>query len=268
MPRFTRAHIIQEPVLLDPREGLVGYRYTSRVDYISKVLYVYNYKEDRMVYQSPDGFSISIRRLINDQYGLALQSRFNGEKNEHKHIFYNWRTDEIAENDLTETLNQNRIDLIISPDRNMHPAKRYLFGDNNIIRQTVKITWGENYSDVSVTPLSYLVPSGNSLNHFILSADGFWGTTLVSGYRGLYDERLCKRAFFHLDERYPNGISMPVITEDYEEYQWDYSAFVQHPVHGMCLAQEWHKEGKLYLRLYKMSDVLAEINRQLPEKDK
>jgi hypothetical protein len=119
-----------------------------------------------------------------------------------------------------------------------------------------------------MTGSSYLIPSGNRLNNFILSAEGEWSSSLVYGYSGLHNERLCKRAFFHLDSRYPNGISMPVITEDYEKSQWDYSAFVQHPVHGMCFAQEWHKEGKLYLRLYKMSDVLAEINRQLPEKDK
>jgi hypothetical protein len=37
-------------------------------------------------------------------------------------------------------------------------------------------------------------------------------------------------------------------------------------IHGMCFAQEWHKERKLYLRLYKMSNVLEEINRQLLEK--
>jgi hypothetical protein len=155
VPLLTWANIIHEPVLLDPREGLVGYRYMSKVDYISEVLYVYNYKEDRMIYQSPDEFSILIRMVMNDQYALALHGRHNAKEKEFKHIFYNWRTDEIAENDLTETLNQNRIDIIISPDRNIDTDKRYLFGYNNIIRQRVKITWDENYSDITVTPLSY-----------------------------------------------------------------------------------------------------------------
>jgi hypothetical protein len=59
---------------------------------------------------------------------------------------------------------------------------------------------------------------------------------------------------------------MPVITEDYETWRWgDFGAFVNHPIHGLCFAQEWHKGRQQYLRLYKMSDVLAEINRRLLE---
>ena len=85
----------------------------------------------------------------------------------------------------------------------------------------------------------------------------------------MFDEYLSKRAFFHLDDRYPNGISMAIIAEDYENDQWDYSAFVEHPVYGPCFAQEWHKKerGKdvLYLRLYRMDGVLAEINRRILE---
>jgi hypothetical protein len=269
MPLFTRAYTVHVPVLLEPLEGLVGYCYSSR-DTVEGSLYVYNYKEDRMVYQRPDGFSILILIGMNDQYALCRQGSIDEKtkEKENRVILYNWRTNEIVENELTEAINEIRINPIIRPDRNIYPVRRYLFGYGYNIRQRVKITWDENYENVTVTPLSYLLPEGKALDDFVLSADGSWGTSLVLGYRGLNREFLYKRAFFHIDDRYPNGISMPVITDDYEEYQWDYSAFVQHPVHGMCFAQEWHKEGKLYLRLYKMSDVLAEINRQILEKAK
>jgi len=67
-------------------------------------------------------------------------------------------------------------------------------------------------------------------------------------------------------------MSLPILSEEYEGDNEPKKAFVKHPEYGMCLAQEWHKkEGnkdQLYLRLYKMSDVLAEINRQLLEKAK
>jgi hypothetical protein len=57
---------------------------------------------------------------------------------------------------------------------------------------------------------------------------------------------------------------MPVITEDYEDFGWDLSAFVEHPVHGLCFSQECHKtenrEDRRYLRLYRMEGVLDEIN--------
>jgi len=271
VPLLSWVHQEADPVLLDAREGLVGYTYISKRNKndINSNLFVYNYKEDRIIYKSPEDFTIWMRIAINELYILSKQAIFDGKTRNEKAIFYNWKTSEIIENDLTKTITQNNLHASFAPCRDIHQGKRYLLGYNSIIRQTVKITWNEKYSDIKVTSLSYLIPKGKYLNYFILSTDGTWGTSLIGGYEGIRYESLCKRAFFHLDDRYPNGISIPIITEDYEEYQWDCSAFVQHPMHGMCFAQEWHKQeyGKdqLYLRLYKMSDVLAEINRQLLE---
>jgi len=272
VPLLSWVHLESPPVLLDAGEGLVGYKYASQRsnDDVRRKLFVYNYKEDRMVYESPEeGFVIGISIVINDQFALSFQGSFNGNHKEFKYIFYNWRTEEIVENDLTKAINSNRIDLIINPLRNIHPARRYLFGYSRILNKRLKITWDEEYSDIKIILLDYLLPKGKRLDDFILSADGTWGTSLVKGYQGLYNEMLCKRAFFHLDDRYPNGISMPVITEDYEDSPWDYSAFVEHPVHGLCFAQEWHKneneKDQLYLRLYRMDSVLDEINKGLLE---
>jgi hypothetical protein len=255
--------------LLDPQEGLVGYPYSyTERDSINNSLFVYNYKEDRMVYESPPGFSITPRMAIDSQYALSWrQQLIAGNKNKvYQDVFYNWRTGEIVENDLTEAIFRHRITLLVRPCRNISLTRRYAFGSSDTIGK-VKLTWDRDYSDVKIIPLDYLLPRPElGFSDFILSADGAWASCLVWGYRGLRNNDLCKRAFFHLDERYPNGISIPVITDDYESYGWDYSAFVQHPVHGMCFAQEWHKEGQLYLRLYKMSEVLAEINRQMVEK--
>jgi hypothetical protein len=268
-PLLSWVHLQLSPVLLDSREGLVGYTYASRRDEndVNRSLFVYNYKEDRIIYESPKDFTIWMRAGINERYMLSKQAGFDGKKTYEKDIFYDWRMGEIVENDLTKALYQNNLYAPFGPCRNIHQTKRYLFGYSRITGQTIKITWDEKYSDIKTIPLSYLVPKERYLHHFILSGNGTWGTSLVGGYRGLRNEQLKKRAFFHMDERYPNGISMPVITEDYEDFQWELNAFVEHPVHGMCFAQEWHKKNggrdQLYLRLYKMSDVLAEINRRL-----
>ncbi|MDR0322525.1 MAG: hypothetical protein LBI28_13580 [Treponema sp.] len=268
IPLLSWVHREMNPVLLDFQEGFVGYSYMlERNNNDTDItLFIYNYKEDKMVYESPDGHTVLMILSMDDRHALSWQRILNEIKVEDKKIFYNWRTHEVVENDLTEALNRNSVDLVIRTLRNIHPGRRYLFGYSNTIRQTVKVTWDEEYSDIKITPLNYLCPAtGMNFSSFIFSTDGSWATTFVMGYRGLRNERLNKRAFFHMDERYPNGISMPIIAEDYEEYQWDYSAFVEHPVHGMCFAQEWHKGGGLYLRLYKMSEVLNEINRRLLE---
>jgi hypothetical protein len=266
VPLLTWRHVIGQPVLFDSSEGLISYDYSLR-NSIEKKLFVYNYKEDRMIYESPDDFNISIGMTVNDKYNICQHVEYVGSNRriEYKCILYNWRTEEIIENDLTTVLNINEVTPLFYPYLNIHIGKRYLIGRNFTLRQRVKVTWDEEYSDVKVTPLSYLLPEGKWLTQMIISSDGSWGSTFIGGYRGLRNEFLYKRAFFHLDDRYPNGISMPVITSDYEDYQWDYSAFVNHPVHGMCFAQEWRKGLLRFLRLYKMDDVLSEINRKLLE---
>lgn len=271
--RKTKSHIplmtwvLQElfPVLIDPIEGLVAYSYVSDKNVYSK-LFIYNYKEDMMIYESNDNSTIYLSANINENYALGYNSEIIAGKMINKKIFYNWKNSEILENDLTEALNVNTYTLSIRPYWNVHQGKRFMFQSSRILDQRIKISWNEEYSDVKITPLSYLIPRDRTINNLIISTDGAWGTTFIGGYRGLRDERLYKRVFFHLDARYPNGISIPVITDDYEVFKYDYSAFVNHPVHGMCFAQEWYKNKRQFLRLYKMSDVQAEINRQILEK--
>jgi len=272
VPLMSWVHQEFPPVLLDSNEGLVVYGYSlQREDNdVNKSLFIYNYKEDKIIHESHDDLPYLPIIAMDEKYSLSYYSVFDGKNRYEKKVFYNCRTNEILENELSKTIEKNRGGLIISPLVNIHVSKRFLFMRLN--EQRIKITWDENYSDVKVAPITYLRPEGRGLGEFILSSDGKWATNFISGYKGLYNENLRKRAFFHLDERYPNGISLPVITDDYESDIWYSSAFVNHPVHGMCLAQEWHKKenGKdqLYLRLYKMSDVLEEINRILAEKAK
>jgi hypothetical protein len=274
IPLLSWVHHQMGPVLFDPREGLVGYSYglDRNKNDVDVSLFVYNYKEDRTAYEGPaEGFTILPLRAMDAQHVLGWQRIFNGKEVEYKIVFYDWRANEVAENGLTDALNKSRVHLSVDPRLNIDMERRYLFGRSDITMQIVKVGWDEGYTDVAVTPLSYLLPEGKYFfTNFILSADGLWATTFVAGYRGLFNEQLEKRAFFHLDGRYPNGISMPIITEDYEVFGWDFSAFVEHPVHGLCFAQEWHKtvndKDRLYLRLYRMDNVLAEINRQMMEK--
>jgi hypothetical protein len=80
---------------------------------------------------------------------------------------------------------------------------------------------------------------------------------------------LYKRVFFHLDGRYPNGVSIPVFTEDLQKWGPERASFVEHPEYGWCFAEEKYRvekgKEKQYLRLYKMSDAVDEINRRLKE---
>ena len=155
--------------------------------------------------------------------------------------------------------------------------RRYLFADVEKKEEEdpyklLKIDWDEDYSNLQVTDLDYLFrdfyKKGYAVSNIIISSDGSWVTATITDYSDYnpYDvnNHFTKtRVFFHIDNKYLNGISMPVFSDDRETMEStnnDEGAFVQHHVYGMCYAQEWHKEKEIYLRLYKMDDVLKVIN--------
>jgi hypothetical protein len=258
------------PRILDPINGIISFLFfTSRHDNnLPYYMIIYDPKNDNVLYRSPEGGeSITLEYNFTPELNLSYELKNTDTRGEY--FFYNWKTREITRNELTEKYNALGCSAYLANGRNINLAERFLFADTEVSgeRRKIKLTWDENYEDVTVIPLDYLVPEGKRFNDIPISADGKWATTFVSGYRGLYGEFLVKRAFFHLDGRYPNGISMPVFVGDYDKNRGAlWSSFVEHPVHGWCKKKKKYRNERLYLRLYKMSDVLAEINRQLLEK--
>ena len=260
------------PYIFDSANGLINFYYYRNTDindgYLSCYNIIYDAKNDKILYESPErGEAVSLEYNFTPELTLSQQDRRIGS-GPPETVFYNWKTREIISNELTEKLNDIGFNTFLGHGRNINLAGRFLFADIRISEDTnkkVKITWDENYEDVEIIPLDYLIPEGKWLYDIYLSVDGKWATTFVGGYEGLYGELLDKRVFFHLDNRYPNGISMPIFVDDYDEYHAEQGSFVEHPVHGWCFAEEKYRgdngSEKLYLRLYKMSDVLAEINR-------
>jgi hypothetical protein len=259
--------------IMDTTKGLVNF--IHRTNNVPEKLYyniIYDPKNDVMVYQTPQG-----GEPIGLFYGFTPEL-FLGQhwidNTTSEMVLYNWRTRSIVRNKLTDMLTTVKNTAMPTPYRNFHPQDRYLFAKTPIPEDKwIKITWDEDIERIALIPLDYLLPRGKEFAFdFVISADGKWATNFLRGYEGLFGENLYKRVFFHLDGRYPNGISMPILADAYYENPVSYDSFVEHPVFGWCLAEEWNnkeggKEG-LYLRLYKMSDVQEEINRQLLAKAK
>ena len=252
------------PSIFDSVNGLICFGYYSQdhSNRMSSYNIIYDPKNDRILYESPERGEL-ISFIFSFTSELTLTVRYNDDMRDF--FFYNWWTQELTRNELTEKITSLGLMFDLRPGRNINPVERFLFADIGKLgeQKNVKLTWDENYEDVTVIPMDYLIPEGKRLNDITLSADGKWATTFVSGYYGLYGEMLVKRAFFHLDGRYPNGISMPVFADDYDVNRAEQGSFVEHPVHGWCFAEEKYLNERLYLRLYKMSDVLAEINREI-----
>jgi hypothetical protein len=265
------------PVVLDAENGIIIFGYFADESYDIQPSYniIYDVKNDKVLYESPkEGeenafiYPFSTELILCAKYYKDEESSLYWKIQEY--FLYNWKTKEIFHNELTKFLTDNDIRFFLSQGLNIDLKEHYMFADFPIPgklldAKKVKITWDENYENVKVIPLDYLIHEGQSLIEFSISSDGKWATVLC-----YYGNSLYKTVFFHLDSRYPNGISMPIFTEDYDEFHFGDGAFVEHPEYGWCYAEEKQKEDdkgkeKLYLRLYKMSDVLEEINRQLSE---
>jgi len=283
-PFLTGIHDEQIPILLDKEEGLIAFPYVGDIRDIGrgKILsffILYNYKEDKIIGEE-HGKTEDLRELCVPIDSENIITCNRGLRPLTADIYlYNWRTGERTDNNLTKKLSGlGKVGIILGPLININIKKRFLFTDippikPRIYSTPVKITWEDGFEDVKVIPLDYLLPSPKDnhwLEDFFLSPDGEWATSFVGGYDGLHNESLEKRVFFHLDERYPNGISMPIFADGYYNDYWDWGSFVQHPLHGMCFAEDAiikrNGRDQQYLRLYKMSDVQAEINRQFFEK--
>ena len=258
------------PTILDPENQIILFDYSPLGDYSRQPCFniIYDMKNDMELYKSPDGGeSLSMYLPITQEIVLAVEY-LTKDRQQKEYYFYNWKTKEIIRNDLTRLFTDYGSAGSLDKYRNINLKDRYMFYKEYPGYKTIKISWDENYNNIKSIPMDYLIPKGKHFDDIVFSPDYKWAKTLVGWYDGLNNDSLYKSIFFHLDDRYPNGISIPIFTEDYDKSSSSgRGTFVEHPVHGMCYAEDiWSKEtgkSKQYLRLYKMSDVLEEINRQL-----
>jgi hypothetical protein len=258
------------PFLLDKDEGLLAFVYYRNGYGENKRKYVlYNYKKDMLLDDDPEDIDVYYVGFLETNSLLALTETFENEKWVVDYFLYDWKTGKKTENNLTKKLTElAMIEIDCRPVGNVNTKNRFLIAESEALGGHVKINWDEDFKDVTVTPINVLIPKDKYYSEFTISSGGEWAHSLVGGYQGLYEERLYKHAYYHIDDRYPGGISPPVLM-DYTEYHPPYGVFIEHPVHGMCYAIEHHEEengnDQLYLRLYKMDAILMEINRQLLE---
>jgi hypothetical protein len=272
VPRLTGVHTEHDPILLDGGDGLIAFPYAARNRQRNHDFYIiYNFREDRIIKEIVSEENRAIIYPIDSVNLISVVTRSPLPADVH---LFNWNTEKRADNGLTTKLSDisargfwfARLINIFLEGSFLFTMLPHVVETKN---QSAKVTWKEGFTDVNVVPLSYLIPSDMFLYDFFLSPDGKWATNFMGGFRGLRNELLEKRVFFHLDRRYPNGISMPVFADGYYSYHREQGAFVNHPVYGMCFAEriERIEDGRerRFLRLYNMDDALVEINRQLLE---
>jgi hypothetical protein len=164
---------------------------------------------------------------------------------------------------ITKALTDNHVHAINDSDKLLHQGKRLLIAWSYISRsgdiQTVLARWSEDLQDIDIqrTVLQmrdtekqiYNGPDG-------ISADGNW----LKGIRNqiLMGSRMKERVVFHLQDYYPQGISMPV-SLGYTNR--DPGAFMNHTKLGPCyVEQNTNREGVLFI--FKLNEAVEIIKRK------
>lgn len=285
---FYSGMMIHIPVLIDPEAGIVLFYYSyaygpwDRLEIRFRRIF-YNYKTDTVLSTEEDAVVEILWPMGSGWFICNDYTNYNARTGPFETYFYNLKTGEVRRNKLTRALTGMKFVSwnVLRENGGLSLEKRYIIApvieepagsitaDDDI--KYYKISWDENYDDIATLPLDYLAGHLKSQTQakpffakdFYHSEDGVWVTSGVGGYRGLRGELLDKRVFFHMDSRYPGGISMPVVSTEYDPGGIIYGQFVNHPVYGMSYVQEHHSGDDVFLWLYKMSDVLREINSQL-----
>jgi len=200
MPLATWRFDAVIPLVLDSKNGIICFIYSASRSYEEQSFYniIYDVKNDKVLYESPEeGEGNGLLCPFTTE--LVLCVKFN-KKDEQGYFLYNWKTKEIINNELTKKLYSLNYRGILLPNENTNINEGYLFTEipipGKIYNKNVKVTWDENYENVKVIPLDYLIPEGKWLYSFFISADGKWATNFIGGYKGYYGELIDKRVFF------------------------------------------------------------------------
>lgn len=125
------------------------------------------------------------------------------------------------------------------------------FRDKNYIHWSV--WWDENFTDVHAEPFTIQVPKNADLNSFFtFSPDGKWLRTCI---RQRYEKEK-QLALFHVDSKYPQGISPPVaggMSDPFTPH-----TFVDHEEFGP-LYIELDKEQTSIMYVYFLNQVLEKL---------
>lgn len=237
--------------------------------------YTYNIETKQLKKIGEDSEILLWRQL--EPYGkiFFVYEYFEYSKKLDKYIYryflYNLETKEKIENDLTKIMDKvfstvsAATNFFISIKTKILVSKRY-----SLIKNCpIVITWKDNYEEPKLFPLNILAPEDKTLEIKAVSPDCKWIFTYICYYKGFYNESLCKVGFIKISNEYPGIASPLVILDEYvQKTYFNACSFIEHPEYGTCFICSYDNGNKKETRLYKMSDVQAEIDRILLEKAK
>ncbi|MBR0494993.1 MAG: hypothetical protein IJJ71_02315 [Treponema sp.] len=208
--------------------------------YEDKILLDFEDQEDSSIYLAD--FFPELNLFLGREGPLPLVNYF----------FYNLSTHEKTKNKLTDYLNLTNSGYVL----NIKKIGENVFLDeiNNKI-----LKFNDDYSEKDETILQPFLSKEKKYMSKCVSEKREWVSGIFGGITGVMGEKLYKLGFNCIK----NGVSVTVLSEEYfpsSVYSED-QGFLEPPVYGTIYVIRVKKKDKEFLRLYKMSDIQAEIDK-------
>ncbi|NLD93591.1 MAG: hypothetical protein GX639_13100 [Fibrobacter sp.] len=159
----------------------------------------------------------------------------------------------IRHNKLTDELTKKKI-ATWGQSTPVSPKKRMMIGCLDVEDKTVyfSVRWNNDMSDVRIEPLLLQKPQNGFLERrWLFSDDGCW---LTANFSVLEPKEAYTRIFFNIDDKYPQGVSLPVFGEATENIMFDAGCFVNHSDLGPLYLDK-SPESDEVVNVYRLNDV-------------
>jgi len=159
----------------------------------------------------------------------------------------------VRHNKLTDELTKKKI-TIWGQSTPVSPKKRIMIGCLDVEDKTIyySVRWNQDMSEVKIESLLLQKPKNGFLEErWLFSDDGCW---LTANFSVLEPEEAFTRVFFHIDDKYPQGVSLPVFGEATENSMFDAGCFVNHLDLGPLYLDKSPESDKT-VNVYRLNDI-------------
>ena len=259
-PVFTKVHYAKGAAVLDSKRKIFLLIYGNMITEEKYDYFIYDLPNNKILSNPFEQNSDFLKDVLDYRLGDNLflcreRDKVNTKKITNNYYIYDFSTEEKITNKLTKYLSL----------LGFRPGIRYLsldgkqliitddFGSAN---RSYIVSWEDDYENITATP--FFPPNFNDKkrNYIIQEVNNEWVVFSVHSV-GLNGEPLTKVGFTKKNLE----LRIPVIVDDYFD-DIPYYFFLEHPLYGSCCFVEVEKDGKKTIRMYKMSDIQAEIDKR------
>ena len=269
VPIYTNRYKSKTPYLLDSKKKIFLIPYGNMATVENYDYLIYDFDNDKVLYNPVEKGEDFKKNYIRFNFGNGLllcqeRDKKNIRNFSDDYCIFDYYKNKCIKNKLTEVLSLEKYFNIIK----INDENRLIITSSE---NKIYVTYNEDFSEIDteyiVSPFfQKLKNKGMNTKFTKINQNNEWCIGNISGLRGLSGEFLYKYFFISIKKETPYYF-IPVITEDYYEDSPS-GEFIEHSVYGTCYIEKIEKYGKDCIRLYKMSDVQAKIEKYLLEKTK